>query len=164
MAGETDTTSQGDERARRGWEAEADEEQVVLSRHTAFRAMLARTAEAKKQDGGMTLHELHDLLGLIPEYEAEGERLLAELERQTEAEEAARLAARHWSAGWALDTGRCAALAGAECLHIPLPARVQIGDTEGQVMVADTWYGHTARDSTGEVGDGPRSGSAARTC
>src|SRR5439155_9801132 len=94
MAGETNKASKGDKRARRRWEAEADEEQVALSRQPEFRAMLARTAEAMKRDGGMTLVELHDSLGLTPEEEAEGEWLLAELERQSEEEEAARLAAR----------------------------------------------------------------------
>jgi hypothetical protein len=94
MVGETNKTAKGHEQARRRWEAEADEEQVVLSRHADFRDMLAHTAEAMKRDGGMTLDELRDSLGLTPEDEAEGERLLVELERQTEEEEASRLAAR----------------------------------------------------------------------
>jgi hypothetical protein len=71
----------------------ADAEQRALSRHPEFRAMLRRTSEAMKRDGGMTLEELHEALALTPEDEAEGERLLAELERQTAEEKAARLAA-----------------------------------------------------------------------
>lgn len=93
MTAKTAATAQVDDEARRRWEEGADEEQRALSRHPEFRAMLARTAEAMKRDGGITLEELHESLGLTPEDEAAGERLLAELEQQTEEEEAARLAA-----------------------------------------------------------------------
>jgi hypothetical protein len=92
MAAKTAKTSRVDDEARRRWEAEADQEQRALGRHPEFRAMLAETAEAMKRDGGITLEELHESLGLTPEDEAQGQRLLAELERQTEDEEAARLA------------------------------------------------------------------------
>ncbi len=86
-------TVNADEEAQRRWEEEADEEQRALSRHTEFRAMLARTAEAAKRHGGLALDEVPAFRELTSEDEAAGERLLAELERQTEAEEAARLAA-----------------------------------------------------------------------
>lgn len=92
-----------DER-RQKWEEDADEEQIALSRHAEFRAMLARTAAAARRSGGLALDEVPAFRELTPEDEAEGERLLAELERQTEEEEAAWLAARRRNGRAAPDT------------------------------------------------------------
>jgi hypothetical protein len=75
------------------WDSD-DPEIRALSRDQEFRARLRRSAESIKRDGGLALHEVPAFRDLTPEEEAEGERLLAELERQTEEEEAARLAAR----------------------------------------------------------------------
>ena len=79
---------------RRKWEAQADEEQIALSRHPKFRALLERSRESARREGTVPIDELRAFRDLTPEDDAEGERLLAELERQTEEEEAARLATR----------------------------------------------------------------------
>jgi hypothetical protein len=77
----------------RTWDSD-DPEIRALSRNREFRALLRRSAESIKRDGGLALDEVPAFRDLTPEEEAEGERLLVELERQTEEEEAARLAAR----------------------------------------------------------------------
>jgi hypothetical protein len=92
MAAKSRRAAKDEVEARRRWEQEADEEQIALSRHPEFRAMLARTAAAAKRHGGLSIDEVPAFRDLTPEEEAEGERLLAELERQTEDEEAARAA------------------------------------------------------------------------
>jgi hypothetical protein len=79
---------------RRWWEMEADKEQIALSRHPELRALLARFRESARREGTLPTDALRAFRDLTPEDDAEGERLLAELERQTEAETAARLAAR----------------------------------------------------------------------
>lgn len=75
------------------WDSD-DPEIRALSRNKEFRALLRRTAERAKREGTVPLEEMKAFRDLTPEDDAAGERLLAELERQTEEEEAARLAAR----------------------------------------------------------------------
>lgn len=75
------------------WDSD-DAETRALSRNQEFRALLRRTAERAKREGTVALEDMKAFRDLTPEDEAEGERLLAELERQAEKEEAARLAAR----------------------------------------------------------------------
>ena len=78
------------------WDSD-DPEIRALSRNTAFRELLRRSAESAEHDGTIPIEEMRAFRDLTPEDDAEGERLLAELERQTEEEEAARLAARQRS-------------------------------------------------------------------
>jgi hypothetical protein len=92
------TTAKGAEGAQRtadstAWDSD-DPEIRALSRNAAFRELLRHTAERARREGTVTLEETKAFRDLTPEDDAEGERLLAELERQTEEEEAARLAAR----------------------------------------------------------------------
>jgi hypothetical protein len=86
-------TRKASDEERRRWEAEADEEQIALSRQPRFRALLERSRESARREGTVPLEESEAFRDLTPEDDAEGERLLAELERQTEEEEAARLVA-----------------------------------------------------------------------
>lgn len=78
----------------RRWEADADEEQIGLSRNPKFRALLERSRASARREGTVPLEEMKAFRDLTTEDDAEGERLLVDLERQTEEEEAARLAAR----------------------------------------------------------------------
>ncbi len=87
-------TSKASEDARRRWEAQADEEQIALSRHPKFRALLERSRDSARREGTAPFEDMQAFRDLTPKDDAEGERLLAELERQTEEEEAARRAAR----------------------------------------------------------------------
>jgi hypothetical protein len=75
------------------WDSD-DPEIRALSRNKEFRALLRRTAERAKREGTVALDDMKAFRDLTAEDEAEGERLLADLERQTEEEEAARFAAR----------------------------------------------------------------------
>ena len=90
-------TTKGANHLRRATEAAAwdsDEPEVrALSRNEAFRALLKRAAERVKREGTIPIEEMRAFRELTSEEDAEGERLLAELERQTEEEGAARLAA-----------------------------------------------------------------------
>jgi hypothetical protein len=86
------------------WDSD-DPEIRALSRNEEFQALLRRTAERAKRDGTIPIDQMRAFRNLTPEDDAEGERLLAELERQTEEEEAAQLAARARN-GPANDAGR----------------------------------------------------------
>ena len=94
MASKSQKIADCADEAWRRWAETADEEQIALSRHSQFREMLRRSSEDAKRHGGHSIDEVPAFRDLTPKKEAEGERLLAELERQTEEEEAARLAVR----------------------------------------------------------------------